>query len=196
MKLVIISDTHEKHHQIDIPKDGDILIHCGDITMNGSLTALNDFAHCFKDQPQKHKIAISGNHDRCFENAYKDRAREILAENNIIYLQDNGIEIDGYKIYGSPWQPTFFDWSFNLPRGKALAEKWSQIPNDTNILICHTMPFGILDEVPRSVFDLEHVGCEELAKRIMQLKHLKLMCGGHLHHSYGVTKYNGITFAN
>jgi hypothetical protein len=45
----------------------------------------------------------------------------------------------GYKIYllceGTPWQPEFGGWAFNLPRGQSLLDKWNKIPADTDILV-------------------------------------------------------------
>jgi hypothetical protein len=35
---------------------------------------------------------------------------------NCTYLEDELVEIEGIRIYGSPWQPEFCDWAFNLPR--------------------------------------------------------------------------------
>jgi len=80
----------------------------------------------------KHKIFIAGNHDFGFE-THTEIAEE-FKEKGIIYLFDNEVVIDGVKFYGSPWQPEFYDWAFNLPRGEKLAEKWSKIPDDTDIL--------------------------------------------------------------
>src|SRR3546814_5642071 len=37
----------------------------------------------------------------------------------------------GLKFYGSPCQPEFCDWAFNLPIGPSLKEKWERIPDDT-----------------------------------------------------------------
>jgi Icc-related predicted phosphoesterase len=103
--------------------------------------------------------------------------------------------IDGLKIYGSPWQPRFFDWAFNLNRGPEMAEKWKLIPDETNILITHGPPNGILDEVPRA-YGSENAGCEELRKRIQDLPDLKLHVFGHIHCGYGMHKEAGVTFIN
>lgn len=39
MRLVIVSDTHFMHDRFDIP-DGDVLIHCGDSLMRGTVNEL------------------------------------------------------------------------------------------------------------------------------------------------------------
>ena len=124
---------------------------------------LKIFSRGFHHLPHKHKIFVAGNHDWLYETNNRF-ARLLTANFNIKYLQDSSVEIEGLKIYGSPWQPRFFDWAFNLMRGAELAEKWKLIPDDTDILITHGPPNGILDEVPRKYW-IENTGCEELEKR-------------------------------
>jgi Icc-related predicted phosphoesterase len=194
MKIVCLSDTHNCNEHLTVP-DGDILIHAGDATIQGSVPEIEAFNEWFANLPHKHKVFVAGNHDWLFEinNLY---ARKHLSD-KIVYLQDSSTEIEGLKIYGSPWQPRFFDWAFNLMRGAELAEKWKLIPNDTDILITHGPPNGILDEVPRKFF-VENTGCEELLKKVEELsKHkLKLHIFGHIHCGYGQTEKFGVKFVN
>jgi len=191
MKIVAISDTHERHKLITLP-DGDVLVHAGDITKNGSIDAIREFAAFMQQAPHTHKIVIAGNHDFCFENELTGEAEEILRQSGVIYLRDSGVTIDGVKFWGSPWQPWFFDWAFNLQRGSELAEKWALIPEDTNVLITHGPPYEVSDCTIEGL----HVGCEELSKRIEQLHHLKLHIFGHIHEGYGIVKLGGVTYAN
>lgn len=195
MKIVCLSDTHNCNEQIKVP-DGDIVIHAGDATTVGNVPQIAAFNRWFANLPHQHKIFIAGNHDWFFEtnNSY---ARQML-DDSIIYLQDSSVEIEGLKIYGSPWQPRFFDWAFNLNRGAELAEKWKLIPNDTDILITHGPPNGILDEVPRQYW-VENTGCEELRKKVEELAKLgklKLHIFGHIHCGYGQTEEFGVKFVN
>lgn len=194
MKIVCLSDTHNCNQQIAVP-EGDILIHAGDATIQGSVPEIEAFNEWFANLPHKYKIFVAGNHDWLFEinNLY---ARKLLSD-KIIYLQDSSVKIEGLKIYGSPWQPRFFDWAFNLMRGAELAEKWKLIPNDTDILITHGPPNGILDEVPRKFF-VENTGCEELMKKVEELSknNLKLHIFGHIHCGYGQTEKFGVKFVN
>lgn len=195
MRIVCISDTHNCNEQIVVP-DGDLLIHSGDATTTGTVEQITEFNRWFSSLPHLHKIFIAGNHDWLFER--DNRLARNLLSRNIIYLQDSSTEIDGLKIYGSPWQPRFFDWAFNLNRGAEMAEKWKLIPNDIDILITHGPPNGILDEVPRS-WGIDHTGCEELQKKIndiARLGRLKLHVFGHIHCGYGTHQENGITFIN
>ncbi|MGQ0541098.1 MAG: metallophosphoesterase [Blastocatellia bacterium] len=194
-RIVCLSDTHNCNSQIAVP-DGDILIHSGDATITGTVEEIKLFNKWFSNLPHKRKIFVAGNHDWLFERN-NDFARTLL-NGEIIYLQDSPTEIDGLKIYGSPWQPRFYDWAFNLMRGEELSRKWKLIPNDTNILITHGPPNGILDEVPRS-WGIDYTGCEELRKRIEEIAvfgKLKLHLFGHIHCGYGVHDEFGVKFIN
>ncbi|MGM0571921.1 MAG: metallophosphatase domain-containing protein [Pseudomonadota bacterium] len=199
MRLVCISDTHSMHRQIQVP-DGDILIHAGDCLGAGTLEELEDLDNWFSEQPHRHKILIAGNHDWCLQDEPEEA--EALVR-NAIYLRDSGTEIEGLKFWGSPWTPVFFDWAFNLARGEAIAERWAQIPADTDILITHGPPAGILDEVIMatqsqqmiSAKPSESVGCEDLARELERLK-LKMHVFGHIHESHGQETMNDCLFVN
>lgn len=195
MRVVCISDTHNCNEQIVVPY-GDLLIHSGDATTIGSIEQIENFANWFASLPHENKIFVAGNHDWLFETANAIAQR--LLDSSITYLQDSSVEIDGLKIYGSPWQPRFFDWAFNLNRGYQLAEKWALIPDDIDILVTHGPPNGILDLVPRQGWD-ENTGCEELRKRVESIAavgRLKLHVFGHIHCGYGTHEQNGVTFVN
>ena len=97
------------------------------------------------------------------------------------YLEDSEATIGGLRFYGSPWQPWFFDWAFNLERGAPLAEKWALVPDDTDVLLTHGPPSGVLDTTSRG----ERVGCEELAAALRRVRP-RLHVFGHIHESYGV----------
>jgi Icc-related predicted phosphoesterase len=181
MRVITISDTHERHEEIVLPA-GDVLICAGDVTANGRLPSLERFARWMNGQPHAHKILIAGNHDFCFEEK-PALARQVMREHapSVHYLQDSGVEIEGLRVWGSPWQPRFYDWAFNLDRGAPLAEKWALIPDDTDILVTHGPPFGVLDLTPAGM----RVGCEALAERLEALR-VRLHVFGHIHHSHGV----------
>lgn len=192
-KIVCLSDTHNCNEQISVP-DGDVLIHAGDATIHGTPDEIYKFAKWFSSLPHKHKIFIAGNHDFFFEDDRLSRETVNFLFPNCIYLQDSFTKIEGLKIYGSPWQPRFFDWAFNLMRGAELAEKWKLIPPDTDILITHGPPHGILDEVPRKYW-IENTGCEELRKKVEEIRP-KAHIFGHIHCGYGQTEQFGVKFIN
>ncbi len=122
-------------------------------------------------------------------------------DSSFTYLQDSGCEIDGVKFWGSPWQPEFNDWHFNLSRGEPLARKWRLIPDDTDVLITHGPPHGILDECPEWISGwgrtrgTVHVGCEELAKALERVQP-KVHIFGHIHEGAGVLEQDGRTYIN
>jgi Icc-related predicted phosphoesterase len=201
MKIVAISDTHCRHKQVEIP-ECDLLIHAGDITGRGEVSVLQNFLGWLDDQPATHKVIIPGNHDYCFQQARNiPRVQAALAEHpDIICLQDSEVTIEGLKIYGSPWQPWFYDWAFNFPRndgGKMARETWAKIPDDTDILITHGPPHGILDRVDNpGQRENPHVGCKWLISRIDELDKLRLHVAGHIHEGYGLQERNGVTHIN
>ena len=195
MKITFISDTHNKHNHLtskgmgNILGSGDVLVHAGDCTSMGKSHEITNFLNWFGMTDFKHKIFIAGNHDFGFE-FHTDIAEE-FKEKGIIYLFDSEVVIDGVKFYGSPWQPEFHNWAFNLPRGEKLAEKWSKIPTNTDILITHGPVYGILDYAPIG----GHVGCEELYKKVFEVKPKIHVCG-HIHDSYGQKSIDGVEFLN
>jgi Icc-related predicted phosphoesterase len=194
-KIVFISDTHNKHKHLtskgmgNILGSGDILVHCGDSTSMGHKHEIEQFLKWFSNTDFEHKIFIAGNHDFGFEEQ-TDIDQE-FKDLGVTYLFDNDITIDGIKFYGSPWQPEFYNWAFNLPRGEKLAEKWEKIPDDVDILITHGPAYGILDYAPIG----GHVGCEELYRKIVEVKPKIHVCG-HIHDSYGQKTIGGIEFLN
>ena len=195
MRVVCVSDTHNCNESITVP-DGDLLIHAGDSTASGTLDEIEKFFGWFGALPHKQKILIAGNHDWAFQ-LQPAKVRKLVPE-SVAYLQDLSSSIEGLNIYGSPWQPRFYDWAFNLNRGPEMAEKWAMIPENTDILITHGPPQGILDEV-ETEHGGSHEGCEELRKRVGYLAHkgkLKLHVFGHIHSGYGVHDELGVKFVN
>jgi predicted phosphohydrolase len=189
VRAVVLSDTHNCHGRIDVP-DGDLLLHAGDMTGHGGLYELEPFAEFLGGLPHRWKVLVAGNHDFCLENpTERETARAFLAD--FVYLEDAAVEIDGVRIYGSPWQPAFFDWAFNLPRGAALREKWARIPDDTEVLLTHTPPAGVLDETRRG----EGVGCADLLDRIREVRP-GLHVFGHIHEAYGTLRRDGVLYVN
>jgi len=191
MRITLISDTHTKHNLItDDLTGGDLLLHSGDISSGGTNREIEIFVQWYDSiENYKNKIFIAGNHDWGFQLRKQDQL-DLLRNYRVKYLQDESTNIDGVNIYGSPWQPEFYDWAFNLERnGKELEEVWNNIPDNTDILIVHGPAFGYLDDVEnnRGV----HLGCELLNKRIKEIKPKIVVCG-HIHSGHGYT-YDGNT---
>ena len=211
MKITFISDTHNKHNKItdDLP-GGDILIHAGDISSMGHKHEIEDFCKWFDSLSNYQiKIFIAGNHDWGFIDPQIFQVHNIVSVprstqdsinfyKNIDYLRDSSIEIQHkdlkpINIYGSPWQPEFFNWAFNLPKnGEELEKRWNAIPENTDILITHGPAYGKLDRV---IGRFDHLGCELLAKRISTIKPKIHVCG-HIHSGYGYVYIDGTHYIN
>lgn len=190
IKITCISDTHSQHKVLGggfLP-GGDILIHAGDFMSSGysEREALTFFDWFNQIDNYDTKILIAGNHDRIMENEPTHMQGLLTGYKTIDYLQDDTLELwdeedQQLTIYGTPWQPEFYNWAFNLPRGGAIREKWGMIPFGTDILVTHGPPFGKLDVVNRSN---ENVGCIDLMDRIKEIKP-KICVFGHIHESAG-----------
>ena len=190
MRIVCISDTHSMHEQMPPIPEGDVLIHAGDSLGQGSLSnllALNDWLATL---PHPHKILIAGNHDWVFQNQ-PEEARAALTQ--AIYLEDSGVEINGFHFWGSPWTPIFMNWAFMLD-AESLAQKWQLIPDTTDVLITHGPPHGLGDRVPDQYRTL-HVGDESLRSRVSEIAP-KLHVFGHIHEDYGHYALNSTRLIN
>lgn len=190
-RITVISDTHGMHYKLN-PEHligGDLIIHAGDVSNVGRREEIKMFLKWFSMLDQyKHKVFIAGNHDFFFEQYTKDIVYDVLnMYDGIVYLEDQMQIIDGLKIYGSPWQPEFHNWAFNLPRnGSQLEMMWKQIPTNLDILVTHGPPYGILDTVRDQPG--EYLGCEKLKEA---MKHIRpaVHTFGHIHDGYGEGYY-------
>ena len=187
MRIVAIADSHGLHDRLVVP-DGDVLIHAGDVTRHGELEELPGLNAWFGALPHRHKLLIAGNHDWCFQQL-PEGCRQLLTA--VTYLQDEAVTIEGVRFYGSPWTPLFFDWAFNLPRGRALRARWLQIPRTTDVLITHGPPQGIADRTAQG----EHAGCADLREIVEQLAP-SLHIFGHIHEGAGIVAGARTTFVN
>ena len=178
MKILHISDTHGAHRRMGNLKEADVLVHSGDFTMTGSEAEAIDFMNWFCDLPYKHKIFICGNHDDCLYGANIDGL-----DNNVNYLYNSGIEIDGIKFFGIP----LFMGDSMFGKQKQFYEK---IPGDTNVLITHCPPYGILD-----FDDDRNWGSDELLTAVTKLSP-KAHLFGHIHKSHGIERIGSTIYSN
>jgi Icc-related predicted phosphoesterase len=210
MRITHISDTHNKHKQLNgkLP-GGDILIHSGDITSLGRKHEVSDFIKWFNNiDNYAYKIFIAGNHDMSFdrEKLLRDKLAHFegrteydteCAEHKpqwlidmlgmglaggVFYLENGSIDIEGIKIWGSPITPSFgYGWAFNKDRGHDINEVWNTIPMDTDIVITHGPIYGYCDRTSNTN---TNVGCADLYHRLHEVKpHLHF--SGHIHEAYG-----------
>ena len=215
-----ISDTHNcqrkpsfanKHADLHDLPDGDVLIHTGDFTNKGTPQEITEFATWISNEQSKYKhcIVIAGNHDiglapsgdlneNKFCNPVKDpkaakEAKDMLKQ-SCTYLEDSAIDLYGYKVYGSPYTPEIMGcgWAFNGVRGEHMKSIWDKIPNDTDVLLTHGPPLGVLD-MCRS---RERVGCQDLLRTVVGRVKPRYHVFGHIHEQHGVVSNGETTFIN
>jgi len=182
MNILGISDTHGFHKEFNFSdfKNIDMIIDAGDFS-NHKSPAFNqaevvDFLVWYSNLPIKYKILIAGNHDTSIE-AKLVRPKEDFKD--IIYLEHESITVEGINIFGSPYTPSFGGWSFMKQRGK-LDPYWAEIPDNTDILITHGPPKGILDLSYNREDVLEYCGDKELLNHVYRVRP-KHMIFGHIH---------------
>ena len=161
VRFVCISDTHGRHRKVKNLPPADVLLHAGDITNTGELYQLEDFSDWLKSLTQyKHKVVIAGNHDITLHEEYyanpriqkkfhynkpfeSSKCRAAIADGCCTFLEDSACEVEGIMVYGSPWQPFFYNWAYNLHRGQDCRLAWEKIPkNKIDVLLTHGPPIG------------------------------------------------------
>lgn len=202
MRITFISDTHTKHTTLsNFLPGGDLLIHAGDFMSSGYNPSEAESFFSWFDSigGYETKILISGNHDRIMENDPSWASGILTGYKTIEYLQDNGLTLyfdgpngdfpeDNIRVWGTPWQPEFYNWAFNLPRGgEEIKSKCNLIPQNIDILVTHGPPFSKLDRVKGG----GNVGCEDLLAAVGRVKP-KIHVFGHIHEGAGYV-FDGTT---
>eukprot|EP01084_Bolivina_argentea_P093267 167779_1 len=212
IKILAISDTHNLHKRIkNLPK-ADILIHTGDFSDNGKLKSIKSYNKWIsklinEKKLFKYSILIAGNHDVTLDEEFYNKTaycwgkkqdfkqcKQLVRNGNFIYLEDNAVTLFGITFYGSPYQPEFCEWAFQLNRGDELKKKWTEIPEKgIDILLTHGPPKCHGDLVGDVDYDeYQFSGCNDLLNRVKEIKDIKYHIFGHVHEGYGVTKHDGI----
>lgn len=220
-----ISDIHNNQAVLSLPS-ADLLIVAGDLTDTGSYKELEDFSSFLSAQKPKFEriIVVAGNHELTFDEQFylkhgeryyhkpaldPRKAKDILLSNaDITYLEDSGCEFRGVKIWGTPWIPPIGRWAFSLPSPAFAEQTFAKIPPDTDILVSHAPPFGVLDEVTYygyecdqqtgervQVKEVESSGSRELARRVFDVKP-RLHIFGHVHEGSGARLAGETLFVN
>lgn len=217
MIITCISDTHTFHRHLtskamgSILQGSDLLIHSGDLTGIGRRDEVEEVFQWFKEIAPRftHGIVfIAGNHDKSFDPKFNyldggrkkpDWLEEKLYDieyggHKITYLENESIDIEGVKFWGSPVTPWFHGdrWAFNKHRGDEINEVWNTIPEDTDVVITHGPPYQILDFIPAT---RENVGCKDFLAR-MEVVQPKLCVFGHIHEGHGSYALPGTTYIN
>lgn len=176
--ITVISDLHGFFPLLE---GGDLLIIAGDLTARDTLQEYQAFDRWLAKQAYKKIIVIGGNHDVILEKSFSNELQPFsFAE----YLCDSATEFEGLKIFGSPYTKRFPGQNkacmgFSVQSEFQLKDHFDLIPGDTDILVTHSPPFGILDECGNG-----RVGSEMLRQAIFRIKP-RLVCFGHIHEQGG-----------
>ena len=203
MKIVAISDTHNRYQNLVIP-ECDLLISCGDYSITGTEAEVEWFHQWLEKQPAKHIISVQGNHELGVEKNYslsKTLAR--LACPRVHFIDEGYLEIEGIKIWCSAITPEFCNWAWNRKRGEQIKAHWDLIPDDIEILITHGPPWLILDKIPeiywkdgQEIHIDRFVGCVDLLNKVKTIPTLKHHFFGHVHVAHGDHTEFGVQFWN
>lgn len=155
-RIVIISDTHECHNELDPLPKADILLHCGDIGMStcckskfSAVRTLKDFDRFLARNTQVGKaIVIGGNHDKFLELMDDDEVKQTLPHATV--LNNSSITVCNLTIYGSPrsrgksWNAAYQPTNKNWHAGNSRSANTSQVPEakECDILMTHGPPRG------------------------------------------------------
>ena len=178
MKLLHISDTHGLHRRLQDLPEADIIVHSGDLSEDGTEDEILDFLEWFIDLPYKYKIFVAGNHDLGLYGANIEGLPE-----NCFHLSNSGVTIEGVKFYGVP---LFME---DIKTG-IFDDNIRKIPADTDVLITHQPPPGILDLSGNANF-----GDRTLLETVLKVQP-KFHLFGHAHDAYGIEKIDHTTFVN
>jgi Icc-related predicted phosphoesterase len=187
MKVVCISDTHELHRELAVPA-GDLLLHAGDFTFFGKGTrAIKDFNAWLGELPHPHKVITCGNHEYAIDT--NPDLRKLIT--NATILINESVIVGPAKIWGSPLTQ-HHDTAFGRSNASDRIQVYNNIPLDTDIVITHGPPYGVLDA------DETYPGPSgdrELRAAIIRVKPI-LHVFGHAHSGYGVRQSKDTTFVN
>jgi Icc-related predicted phosphoesterase len=196
LKCLHLSDIHGFHDQINVKGYYDCIFITGDVT-NSNDTKINkeeldNFLAWIYNYRQhaKYIIMIPGNHDVSIPRlGLKDYVESfgikcLINEEFVIELPHKK-----FKVFGSPFTPTYGNnWAYNLDRNK-LSKVWELIPLDTDILLTHGPPKGILDLSYDKNNNLEMCGDKSLLNKIETLKPYFVNLFGHIHDCKDIQNY-------
>ncbi|KAF8350879.1 Metallo-dependent phosphatase-like protein [Amanita rubescens] len=201
-RFICISDTHSSIFQIPA---GDVLLHAGDLTSWGYPQQVKNTLDWLSSLEHPMKIIVAGNHDLCLDGNLYETDPQISTEvrqhmhkfrsfvkgqsyrdANLYYLEHEMMEFSSgagkaWHVYGSPSAPRYAEGAFQYVTAADANAIYQRIPDDTEILVTHTPPNGILDKTRRG----KHAGCKELEQRLNSLKSCRLHVFGHIHEGAG-----------
>lgn len=189
MKITCISDTHCHHKKIVMPRC-DMIIHAGDFTYHGEFDEVKKFLQWYGEQTSKYKLLVCGNHEVEISKQPFQLLQQMCEDQGIQLLYNSHTVIEGLTIFGSPYTPQYGGWAYMKPDHE-LADIYNSILPDTDILITHGPPLGILDNNSSGYY----CGSNSLKNRVEELN-LKLHVFGHIHESRGTRLYDDTLYVN
>lgn len=178
MKILHLSDTHGNHRKLPPLPQADIIVHSGDMSWNGHEYQIKDFIQWFCDLDYQYKIFVAGNHD---DSLYGEQIEGL--PNNCHYLCNSGVEIEGLKFWGIP------HFVYDDEKGRT-PQLMAKIPAETDILVTHRPPFGILDTAGNAYY-----GCPDLLQAVLKIRP-RYHLFGHIHAACGTEISKHTTFIN
>eukprot|EP01062_Namystynia_karyoxenos_P074839 TRINITY_DN7187_c0_g1_i1.p2 TRINITY_DN7187_c0_g1~~TRINITY_DN7187_c0_g1_i1.p2 ORF type:complete len:274 (+),score=71.70 TRINITY_DN7187_c0_g1_i1:99-824(+) len=189
LRLVILSDTHTKHGQIELP-DGDVLLHAGDFTYFGGAEHWQSFNAWLGQLQGRYaaRVVTCGNHE-----GHEGRGgplRDLTAAqvsqrlpNATHVLIDGAAEVAvrqdvrPLRIYGAPWQPQWCGTGYHREDGDL---RWPGLERGIDIAVTHSPPYGHGDASHGQ-------GSHTLMRKIAAAAPL-VHCFGHVHEGGGYQK--------
>jgi Icc-related predicted phosphoesterase len=186
MRVYAASDLHGFYP--DIP-DCELLLLGGDYSPSRDEHRAKEFfkgefSDWLKQVPAKYIVGIAGNHD------YTLLDREFAKSLPWIYLQDELLDLEGVRIWGTPWTPVFGDWAFMEPENR-LAHRFGKIPDKLDILLTHGPAHSVLDKTVGGT----RAGSKMLYSIIKQVNPDSVVCG-HIHEAHGIEQIADTRFYN
>ena len=187
LKIWHISDTHSYHDLLDIPSNIDVVIHSGDCSnykdSKNNEPEVRDFIEWYSKIDIPFKIFVPGNHDTSIERGIVKMSD--FTSKDIMFLNSTDVIYKDIKFWGTPCTPSFgTGWAFNKQRTK-MHDLWQLVPEDTNVLISHGPPKGILDLSYNQDNELEFCGCNAM-KTHVQNKQYDAVLFGHIHNNQDI----------
>ena len=196
MKILCISDSHNQHANMHLSHVDlstiDTIVHAGDATYVGEYHVYEKLSEWLLSLKVPNIVFVPGNHDISFEKVLDEATK--CFDPSIHILIDKAVTIDNINFYGSPNTPAFGEgWAFNIPRDSyELKACWDKIPVNTDVLITHGPPLGVLDDNSRK----HPCGCKLLGYRIKELPQLKAHIFGHIHEGAGKLVKDNVQYVN
>ena len=157
IRIVLISDTHNRHRTLQLP-EGDIIIHAGDFTNNGTEKEIKDFDSWLASLDYHHKILVPGNHDTGTEEkallrdgiqrGKQGEPLEVTEVTSATVLRGEMVEVMGLKIFGLPDTLDPYNllwWAYRADTEEEMKERAAGISSGVDVLISHSPPWGVAD---------------------------------------------------